>query len=946
LLKLVKITKKGILSKTIITVTCILAFIALFVSFVSNFKVNAYEETYEVADEISVNDLNGASGKIVLSKNQSFSFKQTAEHCSTIFSFIYKTNDPSTVDCQFHFSTTWLGSNKGGKIWFKSDHIYVSRDNTSENGRAMGDPITKAGSYQCELGKLYCLTGNNQGKYLIYVKIENALVVSEYVSDMPLLSGIFLTGSNGDALIDSSWTGSNYTYMANGEVFDSGSTINDYLTKPATDPTKDGYEFIGWYDEMGYEWDFDNDVVRDGIVLKAGFKSLASETNDEVYFDDDNFTPVLRFITSSDVHMGGTDSRRVSNLKNTLLVAYQYAANSKYNKVDAALYAGDIADDGSESNMKAFMTHVNSVIKDETTLIVSMGNHDVRAGDVADQVDLFTSNIGAINQHHVINGFHFISVSPDSANGVNFSDEKLQWLDEQLAIAALDTPDLPIFVIQHEHVEGTVYGSDGWGVPELQKVLCKYPQVVDFSGHSHYPISDPRSIWQGTFTALGTGTLNSYEMGIYGYRSGQTFPTNKLGGWNTNGSTASQCAEYLIVEVDATGAIRVICYDLVSNTELCRYYIRNAVDEIKTKYSHTERKEASSKPVFDSDTQMNLSTEQNTITIEFDQAVCNDTIDSYRIELYEGETLAKTAYALSDYFFVPTPTRLKVKVESLKSLTDYTIKIYAVTVWGKECDIPLTGAIKTAQAEKEVLVEPDRISVSDIQMAGNKGIIGNISSEDYQWKYNGKSETFSSVMSFYLMVGELTSSDELRINVGNSWVMHNAIWFQKNDFKKMYFNFDYSSTPSKSVNFQLKNNTTYKIEYGLIYAEKGEHKGQWYTYLKVDDVLKLDFYCDANEQPQKDYVVTMHLTQAFNIADINLDRNIEYYVDGAKVQTDFAINGTNIKEPVAPTKSGYFFVGWYDKETGGERVDFNEVLSSSEKTIKYYARLYPSNLRS
>ena len=40
----------------------------------------------------------------------------------------------------------------------------------------------------------------------------------------------------------------------------------------------------------------------------------------------------------------------------------------------------------------------------------------------------------------------------------------------------------------------------------VSDVLAKYPQVVTFSGHLHFPLNDPRSIWQASFTSFGCGS--------------------------------------------------------------------------------------------------------------------------------------------------------------------------------------------------------------------------------------------------------------------------------------------------------------------------------------------------------------------------------------------------------------------------------------------------------
>jgi hypothetical protein len=45
-------------------------------------------------------------------------------------------------------------------------------------------------------------------------------------------------------------------------------------------------------------------------------------------------------------------------------------------------------------------------------------------------------------------------------------------------------------VVKSKDTVGASSGGDGY----LKALLDKYPNVVDFSGHTHKPISDPRSI--------------------------------------------------------------------------------------------------------------------------------------------------------------------------------------------------------------------------------------------------------------------------------------------------------------------------------------------------------------------------------------------------------------------------------------------------------------------
>ena len=70
-------------------------------------------------------------------------------------------------------------------------------------------------------------------------------------------------------------------------------------------------------------------------------------------------------------------------------------------------------------------------------------------------------------------------------------------------------PALPFFYAQHPHPKDTCYGPWAWGHDAgiVTKTLSAYPNAIAFSGHSHYTLTDERSIWQGTFTSVGTSSL-------------------------------------------------------------------------------------------------------------------------------------------------------------------------------------------------------------------------------------------------------------------------------------------------------------------------------------------------------------------------------------------------------------------------------------------------------
>ena len=77
------------------------------------------------------------------------------------------------------------------------------------------------------------------------------------------------------------------------------------------------------------------------------------------------------------------------------------------------------------------------------------------------------------------------------------------------ALMAKCDPSRPFFYIQHPHPKDTVYGGYSWGVDdgESTRLLSRFSNAVAFSGHSHNPLRNAKSIWRGGFTSVATGSL-------------------------------------------------------------------------------------------------------------------------------------------------------------------------------------------------------------------------------------------------------------------------------------------------------------------------------------------------------------------------------------------------------------------------------------------------------
>lgn len=70
-------------------------------------------------------------------------------------------------------------------------------------------------------------------------------------------------------------------------------------------------------------------------------------------------------------------------------------------------------------------------------------------------------------------------------------------------------PVRPFFYLQHAHLKDTCYGPWAWGhdTGVATRALSAFPNAVAISGHSHYPLTDERSVWQESFTAVGAASL-------------------------------------------------------------------------------------------------------------------------------------------------------------------------------------------------------------------------------------------------------------------------------------------------------------------------------------------------------------------------------------------------------------------------------------------------------
>lgn len=413
------------------------------------------------------------------------------------------------------------------------------------------------------------------------------------------------------------------------------------------------------------------------------------------------FVPVFRFAIASDVHIHDANNpRNAERLAKLFQTAYRYAdAHESYNSLDAVLLAGDIVESGADAEYDELNRVVKENLREDTQFITVQGNHEYGVGG---HEGYMRNMHDVLDKHIVIKGFHIIGLSTDPKDTWHTMKQVL-WMNEQLHEAHKDDPEKPIFTMQHGHIMNTVYVSRSWFTQAsvfLHAVYAQYPQVVNFSGHSHGPINNPLSVWQSGYTLAGTGTLNYFEM-------------ERDIGDNTIPAGSENAAQYYIVEVDANNRTRLLPFNILTDDffktpsttddpdRQLIYFVEKPFDRSTFAYTAARRK-TNGKPWFAEGAAVQVqNVTDDSVSVTFDQAQDNVCVYGYRLLVSDNARPKKTVLKkeiYSEYYFEPMPQTLSCTLEGLEPGHDYTVKIIPLNVW-KQTGDAITATFRTAAAE-------------------------------------------------------------------------------------------------------------------------------------------------------------------------------------------------------------------------------------------------------
>lgn len=465
------------------------------------------------------------------------------------------------------------------------------------------------------------------------------------------------------------------------------------------------------------------------VIVIAYLQGCVKYDIESVSINQDYDVSPLSFCVISDLHFGNSVGE--GPMHKVPLALRNITSQGSF---DAMILLGDLTNAGRRDEynqlIKVFEDKSNFIYPVDCFLFM-MGNHDnysISARYIY-QKSLKPFNSGEsypLRTYSVIKGYPFITVSmlsssnnditDPSAGTEAYPDDTVDWLALRMERAQKECPGKPIFVFTHMPPRWTTYGTwseygngEAWCMKVLNPVLNKYPQAVVFSGHTHYPIGDPRSIHQGAnpdskrqnyYTVINTSSTSYCEI-PYGVVDDGVIPF----GYDC-------VTEGLIVNELANGDIEIRRYDTYRNEEISpdsRWILKAPFDG--SQFTYADLRDADDNPLgkvlydgkpapcFSEDSSIALETNSSYVTVTFPQAADNDCVFRYSVVVKDMELNEEVATAsVFSLFYLNSdmPKTLSRTFDGLVQGKEYSIEVRAYDSY-ENASTPLCTVFRTAE---------------------------------------------------------------------------------------------------------------------------------------------------------------------------------------------------------------------------------------------------------
>ena len=224
----------------------------------------------------------------------------------------------------------------------------------------------------------------------------------------------------------------------------------------------------------------------------------------------------------------------------------------------------------------------------------------------------------------------------------------------------------------------------------MYDTLKPYPQVITFSGHTHYPLDDPRIIHQEDFTTIGTST-GAYVWLDRGRIQGEV------------PAEADVLNQALVVEV-YENKVLIKPRDIHNNDWTGEPFEIN-MPANKQSFKYTEKRRNKKAPRFPKDAMISIVNDQSTalsLTVMLTQAKDDLLVHDYKIIAKRADNgkVEKEVLAFSEFYKDPIPNPVTYTVDGLKPNTLYEIEVFALDAYENESVRTLKTLGKTVEGKE------------------------------------------------------------------------------------------------------------------------------------------------------------------------------------------------------------------------------------------------------
>ncbi|NEW08040.1 serine/threonine protein phosphatase [Paenibacillus sp. SYP-B3998] len=240
--------------------------------------------------------------------------------------------------------------------------------------------------------------------------------------------------------------------------------------------------------------------------------------------------PLFSFSVLSDIHIISWDGEAQQRFQNALKDHHALRPDSKLLVLNGDLTDGDEGDYRSLLGLLSRLPHA--------PVHATMGNHDYyrmwrtpEGGMDTRKLNPNWSSRQAVEQFNrmfhydkpyhelVLDGYRFLFLSGEAYRDVDasvgedafLSQEQLAWLKDRLDASSTADAGKPVFVFLHQPLPHTLDGTDReLGVVqhrELRTLLDTHPNVILFSGHTHWNLETTNQVNQLKFLAASSASI-------------------------------------------------------------------------------------------------------------------------------------------------------------------------------------------------------------------------------------------------------------------------------------------------------------------------------------------------------------------------------------------------------------------------------------------------------